>query len=160
MTAVDVRALPAGVHLREAVATDVPALVELARAFYDEGGFTTSDDELRAHLEVLVPAPHARVTLTTRDGDACGFALTTIGFTLESGTVAELQDLYVQPAHRRRGLATLLVDDAVEWARRASASLIELVIAPNGREVRHLFAYYDARGFLDGGRRILSRRLS
>lgn len=160
MTAVDASALPAGVLLREAVATDVPTLVELARAFYDEDGFTTTDDELRAHFAILLPAPHARVTLATRDGDARGFALTTIGFTLESGTVAELQDLYVHPAHRRRGLATLLVDDAVEWARRASASVIELVIAPNGRDVRHLFTYYEARGFVDGGRRILGRRLS
>lgn len=153
-------ALPPGVALREAEMADIPALVELARAFYDEDGFTTSDEMLHENFAVLVPSTTSRVMMVLEHGQVCGFALSTTDFTLESGTIAELQDLYVRPEHRRRGLAALLIEDAVEWARRASASLIDLVVAPNGREVGHLFRYYEQRGFRDDGRRILSRPLS
>jgi aminoglycoside 6'-N-acetyltransferase I len=147
-------------ELRQAVASDIPVLVSLARAFYDEDGFTTSDAMLRANFEVLVPDANAHVMLVLRQGRPCGFALTTTGFTLESGTIAELQDLYVRPEDRRRGLGALLIADAMAWARHASASLIELVVAPNGRDVGHLFGYYEAQGFLDEGRRVLGRPLS
>ena len=38
-----------------------------------------------------------------------------------------------------------------------AATLLEVVVAPNGQDVTHLFAYYRARGFVDEGRRILAR---
>lgn len=160
VTCVCASGLPARAALREAVETDIPTLTELARAFYDEDGFATSNEMLVQNFEVLVPAANARVMLALEAAQACGFALTTIGFTLESGTVAELQDLYVRPEHRRRGLASLLIEDAADWARSASATLIDVVVAPNGRDVNHLLDYYRRRGFLDDGRQILSRPCS
>jgi aminoglycoside 6'-N-acetyltransferase I len=33
--------------------------------------------------------------------------------------------------------------------------MLEVVIAPNGRDVSHLERYYEARGFVDRGRRIV-----
>jgi aminoglycoside 6'-N-acetyltransferase I len=149
-----------GVALREAIVGDIPILVELARAFYDEDGFTASDADLEKNFTMLVPTTHARVVVVISEGQLCGFALTTVGFTLESGAIAELQDLYVRPRYRRQGLAGLLIEDAVDWARRRSASLVDLVVAPNGRDVGHLLTYYESRGFVDDGRRVLSRPLS
>ncbi len=150
---------PAGVFLREAGSEDLGSLVALARAFYDEDGFTTSDAMLRQNFEVLLASAKAHLVMALTEGRASGFALTTLGFTLESGLVAELQDLYVRPEGRRQGLASVLIEDAADWARRAGASKLEVVVAPNGRDVRHLFGYYRARGFADEGRRILSRPL-
>lgn len=151
--------LPNGVTLRPATTEDVPELVRLARAFYDEDGFTTSDARLRENFRLLVPEQNAHVVVAFKDGRMCAFALTTAGFTLESGLIAELQDLYVRPEERRRGLASALIADATEWARARSATLLELVVAPNGQDVSHLFRYYEARGFVDEDRRILSRFL-
>jgi aminoglycoside 6'-N-acetyltransferase I len=53
-------------------------------------------------------------------------------------------------------VAGRLIDDATEWAKAQGASLLEVVIAPNGQDVRHLFGYYTVRGFADEGRRLLS----
>jgi aminoglycoside 6'-N-acetyltransferase I len=157
---VDVSELPPGVVLREAVASDIPTLIELARAFYDEDGFTTSNNLLRQNFHVLVGSTNARVTMVLRGEQVCGFALATTDFTLESGLIAELQDLYVRPEHRRQGLAGFLIQDAAGWANGMSASLLEVVIAPNGRDVSHLFRYYEARGFVDDGRRVMGRPVS
>jgi aminoglycoside 6'-N-acetyltransferase I len=148
------------VHIRLAAPDDLGVLIGLARAFYDEDGFTTGDAELARNFAVLMAADNARVALATVDGVVSGFALTTMTFILESGPVAELQDLYVVPTARARGVGTALIDDAAHWAQSQSANLLEIVIAPNGRDVTHLFDYYRARGFSDEGRRILSRSLS
>lgn len=159
MTRMDVGSIRTGAVLREAVEEDLSDLLELARAFYDEDGFTTSDEMLRENFEVLLRARSTRIMLALSDGRACGYALTTTGFTLESGLIAELQDLYVRPERRRQGLATALVDDSVEWARSNAATSVELVVAPNGRDVSGLLRYYAARGFVDEGRMLLNRPL-
>src|SRR5947208_12804456 len=108
----------AGPVLRAARRDDVPQLMRLAREFYDEDGFATTDAELARNFAALFDArDSAHICLAVEDGTGIGFALTTTNLILESGVVAELQDLYVMPAHRRRGVATSLVDDAVRWAK-------------------------------------------
>jgi len=78
-----------------------------------------------------------------------GFAVTTVGFGLESGRVAVLEDLYTAPEHRRRGIGRSLVEDSARWARTMGSRHVELVVAPNGQDVSHLFDYYASLGFLD-----------
>jgi aminoglycoside 6'-N-acetyltransferase I len=148
------------VELRNATYDDREVLVRMARAFYDEDGFTTTDEELASNFDVLLHADDAHLVLAAVAGSVAGFALTTTAFILESGLVAELQDLYVVPAARSAGVGAALIEDAAEWARSRSAGLLEVVIAPNGRDVAHLLDYYRARGFADEGRRILARALS
>ena len=92
-------------------------------------------------------------------GQPGAFAVTTTSFGLESGSIAELEDLYVRPADRRRGYAALLIDDAADWARQTGCSHLEVVTAPNGRDISHLHAYYEARGFADEGRQLRTRSL-
>ncbi len=147
------------IELRAAVLADLPDLLRLAREFYDEDGFATSDADLDRNFRALLAAPTAHTCLAVDGGSAIGFALTTSQLVLESGVVAELQDLYVMPAHRRQGVAGRLIDDATRWARAQQASLLDVVVAPNGQDVSALLAYYVARGFRDDGRRLLSLTL-
>ena len=146
-------------ELRDATVDDLDVLVGLARAFYDEDGFATTDAQLRHNFDVLVRATNAHVVIAMVDGSAGGFALSTTAFILESGVVAELQDLYVVPAMRARGVASALIEDAAGWAHTRGARQLELVVAPNGQDVTHLYAYYAKRGFVDEGRRLLVRPL-
>jgi aminoglycoside 6'-N-acetyltransferase I len=150
-----------GRPLRSAGPADLEHLVRLTRAFYDEDGFTTPTPQIRRNLEALLASEDARIAVAHGTGGAApvGFALTTIRLILESGLVAELQDLYVVPPERRRGVASALIADSAQWAADRGARLLEVVVAPNGREVGHLFDFYAARGFADEGRRILARRL-
>jgi aminoglycoside 6'-N-acetyltransferase I len=145
--------------IRAASTDDLAALVRLTRAFYEEDGFTTPEDDIRVRLTHFLPASDARVAVAGDIGAPYAFALTTIHMVLESGLVAELQDLFVDPAHRRGGIANALIEDAAAWARARSATLLEVVVAPNGRDIDHLIRYYTARRFTDEGRRLLSREL-
>ncbi|MEV4392597.1 GNAT family N-acetyltransferase [Nonomuraea sp. NPDC049607] len=145
--------------IRAAVPEDLPALHVLAVAFYAEDGFTTPAHTLKANLTRLIASPEARVAVSESDGALVAFGITTTAFGLEQGLYAELEDLFVTPAARRRGEAERLIEDSRHWAAARGCTTLEIVIAPNGADVGHLFAYYGKRGFRDEGRRILSRPL-
>ncbi|NUP62825.1 MAG: GNAT family N-acetyltransferase [Nonomuraea sp.] len=145
--------------IRTAVPDDLSRLHDLAVAFYEEDGFTTSAADLRANLATLIGSPSARVAVSESEGRLVAFGITTTTFGLESGLAAELQDLFVAPEARRRGEAERLIEDSAHWAAAQGCTVLEIVIAPNGGDVGHLFGYYGRRGFRDEGRRMLSRPL-
>lgn len=147
-------------RLRPAVAADHSAILALAVDFYAEDGFTTPEEKLAEHLSHLLVSPAAHAAIIVSDaGEIVAFAISTSSYGLESGLIAELEDLYVAPAFRRRGLAGELIEDSAAWATGIGAAHLEIVIAPNGQDVSHLFDIYRGRGFTDEGRRILSRTL-
>lgn len=145
--------------LRTASPADLAGVLPLAIAFYAEDGFATSEDALRSNLATLLASPAARVAVVHTADQLLGFAVTTTSFGLENGLIAEPEDLFVIPVARGRGLAGRLIEDSAAWAREQGCRCLELVVAPNGRDVGHLFDYYLAHGFLDDGRRLISRPL-
>jgi aminoglycoside 6'-N-acetyltransferase I len=149
----------APVSVRTAGPADLAAVLPLAVAFYAEDGFGTGELALRDNLSVLLDSALARVAVVQSKARLLGFAITTTSFGLENGLIAELEDLFVEPTARRRGLGGLLIADSVGWAREQGCGRLELVVAPNGRDVGHLLGYYLARGFLDEDRRLIGRPL-
>lgn len=145
--------------IKTAAPEDLPALLALAVDFYEEDGFATSQADLRTNLATLIASPTARVAVSEADGRVVAFAITTTTFGLESGLIAELEDLYVAPDARRRGEAQRLIEDSLRWSTDRGCGRLEIVIAPNGQDVSHLFDFYRKRGFRDEGRRLLSRPL-
>jgi aminoglycoside 6'-N-acetyltransferase I len=139
----------------------LPAVFDLATAFYIEDGFTTPVSQLGENLLVLLDSESARVAVACgEDDEIVGFAITTLSFGLEYGLLAELEDLFVLPAHRRTGIGSALIDDSADWASSRGCRALELVVAPNGTNVDHLFNYYAHQGFTSEGRQILSRELA
>src|SRR6476620_5732997 len=103
-----------------------------------------SDALLAAGRDVIVPEAlgreeDARVA-TTDDGTIVGFAT----MLLVDG-VYELEDLFTDPEWMRRGVATALVDDAVECARRSGVRRIEVT----GNQ--HALAFHENAGFARDG---------
>ena len=147
--------------VRVARPADLPALLQLAGAFYAEGGFSTPPHQLRANLGVMLDSRSVRVAVVQpRTSRPIGFAITTTTFGLENGLVAELQDLYVAFQHRGRRLGERLIADSAEWAHARGATQLEVVLAPNGRNIQRLAAYYSRCGFIDEHRRLITRPLS
>ncbi|MQY26045.1 GNAT family N-acetyltransferase [Nocardia aurantia] len=144
--------------VRAAGPIDPAAVAALAVAFYTETGSGCDEQNLAGNLATLLASPTARVAVVDSGDRLLGYAVTTTGFGLESGPIAVLDDLFVVPEARRAGLAGRLIDDSIAWARERGCRSLELVVAPNGRDVGHLFAYYRKRGFHDDGRRLLGRQ--
>jgi GNAT superfamily N-acetyltransferase len=131
------------VRVRSAVPADLPAL----RVIFRRASLGNADDAaaLLAHPEALVLpdtevlAGRTRVVVGT-DGDLLGFA-TVVG----TGLRRELDDLFVEPLHQRRGLGATLVADAVDRARRTGATRLEVTANP------HASRFYAAVGFEPDG---------
>jgi GNAT superfamily N-acetyltransferase len=100
--------------IRPAVEADVPELVAMIRelAEYEQlaDQMTATEDDLARTL--FAPDAHVFDTVVEDgDGGLAGHALWFRTFSTFLGkTGIWLEDLYVRPAHRRRGLATALID--------------------------------------------------
>ena len=101
-------------------------------------------DNLLAHPEYLVLGPEGlaegRTHVAEQDGSVVGFATWA-----ETAGAIELEDLFVDPGYRRRGIATALVSRIAEVVRAQGAERLEVTANP------HALAFYSAVGFADCG---------
>jgi GNAT superfamily N-acetyltransferase len=101
-------------------------------------------DSLLAHPEHLVLGPEGlaqgRMYVAEEDGSVVGFAT----WIEDDGTI-ELEDLFVDPGWRRRGIATALVNRIVDVLRVRGVVRLEVTANP------HAQGFYSAAGFIDCG---------
>jgi GNAT superfamily N-acetyltransferase len=112
--------------LRAATPDDVPVILSLIRelAEYERAAHevAATEDDLRTHL--FGDSPAAAVLLAEVDGEVAGFALWYRTFSTWVGRPGIwLEDLFVRPERRKRGLGLALLqelrrltDGRVEWA--------------------------------------------
>jgi GNAT superfamily N-acetyltransferase len=101
-------------------------------------------DNLLAHPEYLVLGPEGlaegRTYVAEEEGSLVGFATW-----LEAGGVFELEDLFVDPGWRRRGIAAALVNRIAQVLRARGVQRLEVTANP------HAMGFYRAAGFVDCG---------
>jgi RimJ/RimL family protein N-acetyltransferase len=138
------------VVLRPARPEDAAALAALGLAVGREEGawLLTSDgwrsiaDE-RRYLRALKRFPDAAVYVADDDGDVVGRISLARDPHPASRHVADL-GLMVAATHRRRGLGTALLEQAVAWARDVGVRKLELHVFPWNEPALRL---YEAFGF-------------
>ena len=128
--------------IRLGVPTDLPAAMGVyRRASLSNAG---DRDNLLAHPEFLVLGPEGlaegRTYVADEDGSVVGFATWA-----EADGSIELEDLFVDPGWRRRGIAAALVSRIVDVLRARGAECLEVTANPHARE------FYSAAGFTDCG---------
>lgn len=126
---------------------DVADLLPLLRAYCDFYRTAPADDELRALADALVADPvHEGVQLLARGpgGGALGFATVFWTWsTTRAARIGVMNDLYVTPGARGRGIAELLIAACVDRCAGRGASTLEWQTAPDNRRAQ---AVYDRVG--------------
>jgi GNAT superfamily N-acetyltransferase len=101
-------------------------------------------ENLRAHPEYLVLRPEGlaegRTYVAVEDGSTVGFATW-----VQTAGTTELEDLFVDPGHTRRGIATALVDRIADILRARGVKRLEVTANPDA------MGFYRAAGFTDCG---------
>jgi ribosomal protein S18 acetylase RimI-like enzyme len=101
-------------------------------------------DNLLAHPEYLILGPdglaEGRTHVAEQDGTVVGFAT----WAEADGTI-DLEDLFVDPDYRRRGIASALVLRIAEVLRARGAERLEVTANP------HAMEFYRSAGFTDCG---------
>jgi ribosomal protein S18 acetylase RimI-like enzyme len=108
-----------------------------------------AEAELRELLRALQRDPDAEILVYDLEGALEGLCIVRIDHAapiLEETERAEITDLGVRPALRRRGVATLLVEEAQAWVADRGVARIEIQVAHGNREGQ---AFWRARGFAD-----------
>jgi GNAT superfamily N-acetyltransferase len=130
------------VEIRSAGPPDLDAIQGVYRraSLWNEG----DRDVLLANPDALIfdPAPltEGRTRVAVDDGVVVGFASTR-----REGDALELDDLFVDPDHMRRGIGLALVRDATAVARRHGIASIGVTANPHARD------FYAVAGFVPAG---------
>jgi GNAT superfamily N-acetyltransferase len=141
----------------EAGPQDAPRLLPLLEAFYAEEGFERNE-EVRRALDALLADPGlGRVYLAEAAGEVVGYLALCFGFSLElRGRDACVDEMYVAPSRRGRGLGRALLAHALEQARALGARTAYLEAAGGDDRLRRL---YRSLGFEERPHPLMMRRL-
>lgn len=144
--------------VRPATLDDSTALLELMRAYYAEDAYPFVPDEARATLErLLQDATLGRVFVLLDGGQLAGYAVLTLGYSLEyRGRDAFVDELYVRPASRGRGLAKAALLALEEACQAEDVRNLHLEVERDKQEAQ---ALYRRVGFRDSERRLMTKRL-
>ena len=141
--------------IRRATAQDVPTLSDLYARFYSEDPIDVSHDSIRKNLGAMVLDERAAIWIAEDDKDIIGFASASLTLGVEFGWASEIEDLFVLPEHRGKGLAKRLLLTAIDWAEKCGASEILLVVTPEAEADQGLVAFYEKLGFSKSDRIVM-----
>jgi len=129
------------VCIRPAALSDAAEIARLSVQF----GHPVACAELYARMAALAAMPFQHLAVAADTGvKLLGWIQVERRLVLVAGARAEIVGLVVDAAARRRGVGTLLVNAAEQWAR--AANLGEIVVRSNvARDASH--AFYLASGF-------------
>ncbi|WP_197981662.1 GNAT family N-acetyltransferase [Frigoribacterium sp. CFBP 13712] len=118
------------------------ALAEAPEAFGSRSADWVDADEGRWRERLSIPGAIDLVALD--EGTGCPIGMVTGTPSARPGAGAELISLWVDPAARGRGVATLLIDAVATWAAAAGASRLELSVMAENESARRT---YERNGF-------------
>jgi ribosomal protein S18 acetylase RimI-like enzyme len=139
--------------------TEEDALLELARAFHEEGGHPLTERGVAAIGMIARGHPLVRAWLIRERGHGVvvGYTVLGLGFGVEyGGPDAFVDDLYLVPEARGRGLGEAVMRRLEAEARALGLKALFLVVDPENRKAR---ALYDRRGFEGTGWLLMAKRL-
>jgi GNAT superfamily N-acetyltransferase len=137
-----------GFEIRRATSRDMDVLVEHRHAMFEEMTRITPEehevaDELyRAWATEMMKQKlfHGYVVVTTGGGSAAASGCVWLRQVQPSrgrpaSMIPYLMSIYTSPMFRRKGLASMIVKDAMAWAKRNGYGLMTLHASPAGRKV-------------------------
>jgi len=131
-------------RIRPATAADSERIAEIWAPGWRDGHLGHVPDELIAHRSLEAFGPRIETALArTRVADVDGAVA---GFTIVDG--AEVDQLYVDAAHRGTGVAAQLLTDAARRIREAGHPTPWLAVATGNARARH---FYEREGWSDAG---------
>lgn len=122
---------PTQIAIRPATALDVPLILELIRALAEyeklSSEVVATEDLLERHL--FGPTPRAEVRIAELDGQAVGFSLFFHNFsTFLAKPGIYLEDVFVRPAFRGRGVGRALLRDLAKIALQRDCARLEWAV--------------------------------
>jgi GNAT superfamily N-acetyltransferase len=143
-------------EIRLANITDESAVLKMAHAFHQEDGHPLAMTGPQAIRSLLEGSPLGKIYLIQSGGQVAGYFALCFTMSLEfGGLVVILDDFYVQPESRGKGLGAQVIGRVEEMAREWKAVQIFLEVeTANARA----FAFYGKKGFSKRQRHMMDKQ--
>jgi GNAT superfamily N-acetyltransferase len=135
------RQLAEGVEIRLARVDEFEEMLPLIRAYCEFYETEPDDEGLRRMFETLIGEPsQGAVFIARADGRAVGFAtLDWKWSSLKAARIGYLEDLFVDPEARGKGIADALIEVCAERCRELGMPAIEWLTAPDNRRAQQVY---------------------
>jgi ribosomal protein S18 acetylase RimI-like enzyme len=139
------RQLAEGVEILPARTDEIEELLPLIRAYCQFYETEPNDDGLRKMFETLISDPSQGAVFIARDGGTVvGFAtLDWKWSSLKAARIGYLEDLFVDPGTRGRGIADALIEVCADRCREHGMPAMEWLTAPDNHRAQKV---YDRTG--------------
>lgn len=128
--------------LHLATTDDMPKLLPLVTAFHAERGFdTTPEDQTAALAPLLDGSPHGAIWLIGPRKAPVGYITITFGWSVEFGGMdAFVDELYVRPAVRKRGMGTETLASISKALGEGGVRALHLEVDREDEDTQRLYA--------------------
>lgn len=127
----------------------------LIAAYHESEGITPRPDRISWAVEQCLYTKFPGILLVARQGSATvGVALAVYSPSAELGRVLDINDFYVEPQARRKGIGHQLAEKLLAEARKTKTDRVELEVLPTNK-IAALF--WRSLGFETHGRTLYSR---
>jgi GNAT superfamily N-acetyltransferase len=139
------RQLAEGIEIRPARTDEIEEMLPLIRAYCEFYETVPNDAGLREMFEILINDPEqGAVFIARHDGRAVGFAtLDWKWSSLKAARIGYLEDLFVEPETRGRGIADALIETCAQRCREHGRQAMQWMTAPDNHRAQKV---YDRTG--------------
>ena len=140
-TASGPRPLADGIEIRLARTDEIEEMLPLIRAYCEFYETEPNDAGLREMFETLITDPEQGAVFIARDdGDAVGFATVDWKWSsLKAAQVGYLEDLFVDPKARGRGIADALIEICAQRCRERGLPTMQWLTAPDNHRAQQVY---------------------
>lgn len=129
------------ISLREAGTRDRELLIALMRGLYEAEHMAFDEARAARTLDGLLADPsQGRAWMVERDGQPIGYAVLTLGYSLEfGGRFALLDELFIQEEHRGAGVGRRALARIAEVCRELGLVAVRLEVERANRVAQELY---------------------
>ena len=135
------RDLAEGIEIRPARTDEIEEMLPLIRAYCEFYETEPDDEGLRAMFQTLITDPTEGAVFIARvEGRAAGFAaLDWRWSSLKAAKIGYLEDLFVDPSARGRGIADALIETCANRCRELGMPAMEWQTAPDNHRAQKVY---------------------
>jgi GNAT superfamily N-acetyltransferase len=139
------------VSLRPATSADLPDLLHMVASYHSHEGITPRPaSALSDTLRGLLDHPdRGRIWLILHNDQPAGYLAIAFGYSIElGGREAAIDEIFVNPDHRGKGLGAKALTTFLDWAEGENLVAIHLDVAPKNDGARRLYARFGFESFM------------
>jgi GNAT superfamily N-acetyltransferase len=135
------RQLAEGVEIRPARTEEIAEMMPLIRAYCEFYDTEPNDEGIRKMFETLITDPsQGAVFIARAEGEAVGFAtLDWKWSSLKGAKIGYLEDLFVDPGARGKGIADALIEVCAGRCRELGMPAMSWQTAPDNRRAQQVY---------------------